>query len=51
MKTKILIIDDSIDDYSFTKRSLLASGIQIEILYASDGIMGNGDSRQLTIVY
>lgn len=40
METKILIIDDSIDDYTFVENSLLASGIQAEILYASDGIMG-----------
>jgi DNA-binding response OmpR family regulator len=40
MENTILIIDDSADDYAFTERSLLDSGIQAEIRYASDGMMG-----------
>lgn len=40
MENTILIIDDSVDDYAFTERSLLDSGIQAEIVYASDGTLG-----------
>src|SRR6187402_2441080 len=40
METKILIINDSIDDYTFVESSLFDSGIQAQIIYASDGITG-----------
>jgi DNA-binding response OmpR family regulator len=40
MKTKILIIDDSLDDYSFLENKLHDSGIEAQITYASDGMMG-----------
>lgn len=40
METKILIIDDSADDYTFFERSLLDSGIQAQIISAQDGMAG-----------
>ncbi|MGN6646229.1 MAG: response regulator [Cytophaga sp.] len=40
METKILIIDDSADDYTFFERSLHNSGIQAQIISAQDGLAG-----------
>lgn len=40
METKILIIDDSADDYALVEHTLMDSGINAEIIYASDGIIG-----------
>jgi DNA-binding response OmpR family regulator len=46
METKILIIDDSLDDYALVKRSITNSGIQAEVLYAADGVMGSVEALQ-----
>lgn len=46
METKILIIDDSADDYTLVERAIRNAGIQAEILYASDGLMGSMAASQ-----